>query len=184
MNDEMTNIYHDIDNVLNKSTVTVHAIVASTATITKLTVTTLSGFSQKIAQVKKFCTESNTSSTNTSYVDTALTLGITPTLSANSILVLVAVNGFDNTGAFKSFLTIARGGTDLLSGNGGVGFGSNVPAGTNQNPMNVSFVYSDAPASTSALTYTVQIKTSNAGGSARAGAQGQTQCIVLMEYAP
>jgi hypothetical protein len=123
-------------------------------------------------------TTGSTSNATTNYGDTGLTATITPTSASHRVRVTVCANGFDNTGAFTTSITIARAASNLL---GATGFACNVPAGTNQNPASGSFTYIDSPASTSALVYTTQLKTSNASGTARSNSQGFTQTIILEE---
>lgn len=189
---EFVNVYHDIQypiisagkaTAFSATTLSVSTITAvSSATITNLTVTNLVG--QKVQQILGFCTAATSSNSSTTYGNSDVVLSITPRANTDAVLVLVSANGADNTGAFQTYLTLARGGTDLLSGNGGVGFARTVFAGTNANNMNGSFVYVDSPASASALSYSVQFKTSNASGTARSNSQGHTQCIVLVDYVP
>lgn len=122
-------------------------------------------------------TTGSTTNATTSYVDTGLTATITPTSSAHRIKVTICASGFDNTAAVVTAITLARGGTNILSS---TGFAVTVNAGTNVNPANASYSYIDSPASTSALVYTTQIKSVSAG-TARSNPQGFTQTIILEE---
>lgn len=188
---EFENVYNDIRNPqitngraasFTATSLTVSTTTISSATITNLTVTNLVG--QKVQQIIGFCTSASSSNSTTTFGNSDLLLSITPRSNTDAILVMVSADGADNTGAFLTYLTIARGGTDLLSANGGVGFARNVFAGTNANNVNASFVYVDSPASVSSLSYSVQFKTSSVSGTARSNSQGHTQCIVLVDYVP
>lgn len=134
--------------------------------------------SQTSVNIVQGTTTGSTSNATTSYVDTGLTATITPTSNTRRIKVTVCASGFDNTGAFISNVTLARGGTNILTA---TGFAATVGAGTNQNQANASYSYIDSPGSAAAQTYTTQIKTSNASGTARSNAQAFTQTIILEE---
>lgn len=122
-------------------------------------------------------TTGSTTNATTSYIDTGLTATITPTSASNRIKITICASGFDNTSVASTAITLARGGTNILTS---TGFAVTVAAGTNANPANGSYSYIDSPASTSALTYTTQVKSVTAG-SARSNPQAFTQTIILEE---
>ena len=105
-----------------------------------------------VVQVKTtVLTTATFTTTSTSYVDlTGLAVSITPTSASNTILVITNIWGGMNNDT--AFFNLNRGGTlstPVLAG--GV-----FPA--QPNGLTVSFQYLDSPATTSAITYTAQVK--------------------------
>jgi len=106
-----------------------------------------------------------------------LTASITPSASANKILILVSAstNVFNDT----SFLTVYRGATNLGSSNGIVG----IQADTGESPA--SFMYLDSPSTTSSTTYQVYMRTTGSGtGTIKLNGSftpASTGSIILME---
>jgi hypothetical protein len=198
---EFENVYNDLRNPqiangraanftatsLAVSTATlISSATITNATITNLIVTALSkvgnGYIGRIGAVGQANTTSNTSSNGTSFTDGSLTVTTpTPQSSSSQWVVMAAANGIDNTGANTTFVTLARNGTNLF---GSTGFANTIPAGTNQNPANVSIVHLDVAGSATAITYSIQIRTSNSASNARSNAQGNTQTIVYFEILP
>lgn len=86
LNDEMTNIYHDIGAVL--------------------------GGTAQIRQFQSYSTVSDSTTASSVYVPTNLTKSITPR-NANSQILIVAVGDTYNTGANSNSLTIYRDSTNL-----------------------------------------------------------------------
>jgi|DEB0MinimDraft_6_1074348.scaffolds.fasta_scaffold27704_3 hypothetical protein len=126
-------------------------------------------------------TSTTTSTSSATYVDTSLAATITPTSASSKILIIVSAEFLRNpNNTTRAYLTLFRGnaatGTDLKSG--GSGFAQVYSNGNFQNDINVAFVCVDSPATTSATTYTVAIKTSASAVSIN----GQ-QSIVVIEVA-
>ena len=100
------------------------------------------------------------STTSSSFVTASNTLSvtITPSASANKILILVSTTSVctNDTG----FMTIYRGVTNLGSSNGLVG--SQADKGENPTAM----IYLDSPNTTSATTYQVYIRSTGSGAGA------------------
>jgi hypothetical protein len=107
-----------------------------------------------------------TSTTSTSWTSTGLTASITPTSATNKILVLVSLPvDTDSLGTYAARYSLFRGtvsGTNL--GDATVGFG-NFVSFQNAAPYVAMFItasfciiYLDSPATTSAQTYTVAMK--------------------------
>lgn len=87
---------------------------------------------------------------------TGLTLTITPQANTNKILIFSSLN-FGADSSIAEYFSIARNGTIIGSG----GDASSVSlVATNAIVQTCSFMYLDSPASTSALTYTIQTKVS------------------------
>lgn len=126
----------------------------------------LGGATATILQVVSATITAPLSSTSTSYVDTGITLAITPADDSNKVLVLIsaAVGHQDNNGCL---LQLLRASTSI---GGGVAAGSNQIAGvvaTIRNTIYSSqpyFIQSlDSPATASAVTYKLQGLTTGSG---------------------
>ena len=108
-----------------------------------------------VIQVVSTTTSTSTGTTSGSYVDTALTLAITPNFSTSKILVLVSgtlQTQADNRTA--GALGIKRNSTLVYDDQRAIddGVNANVAIGTR-----ASLLYLDSPATTSSTTYTVQL---------------------------
>ncbi len=113
----------------------------------------------KILQVVTATTNSKLSTTNIAYQTTNLSAAITPKINSSKVMVIAHGNlGFGGGSGF-AYLTVYRDSTDLASTAGG--FALN---GVQNNHTNV-IIY-DSPATTSAVTYSVKIKTNGGGGTA------------------
>ena len=97
------------------------------------------------------------STSSSSFVDTALSVTITPRSTTSKFFVLYTGSA-GNDGAQESFLTLVRNSTNIGNGNGGLmriwfqGSGSYHFSG-----MSMSIL--DSPSTTSAITYKVQFRT-------------------------
>jgi len=119
----------------------------------------------------------NTITSSTSFVNTPLAVTITPTSSTSKIYV-VATGGVDNNNnGNNGYLTIDRNGTNLGNGTNGFSFVNNTYR--IHVPWSASFL--DTPSTTSALTYTVQIRASS--GSIEFPGTLQNKTIIAMEIA-
>jgi hypothetical protein len=140
----------------------------------------------KVLQVVQSTYSTFTSTTSTSFVDGGLSGTITPNFSTSKILVLVstytAVGGDGDNGMGLQLVrgstavwTIASSAIYLYTNNGGINYANN------QNGT----VYLDSPATTSATTYKVQMRSDGTGGSNTVAMQAQssTSTITLMEIA-
>lgn len=85
---------------------------------------------------------------------TGLSASITPLSNTHKVLIVANVNVAGNNGG--SWLRITGGNTDSYRGDAG-GSRSRVAVQTSPNQQNVSLLYLDSPASTSAITYQVQL---------------------------
>jgi hypothetical protein len=95
--------------------------------------------------------------TSSTFVDTALTITITPT-SATSKIFLIYTGSAGTNGSPEAFLTIKRNSTNIGNGNAGlmrIWFNSS----SSYNFCGMSMSILDSPATTSATTYTVQFRT-------------------------
>ena len=128
----------------------------------------------KILQVVNATATSQTITSSTSFADTALSASITPSSTSNKVLVWTFSN-VEVSGSASGYITFDRDGT-TLTGNNGFGVIQD-----NNGAKNSSFHFLDSPSSTSALTYKVQIRTSNASVNVHHNPNGAKAAITLME---
>jgi len=136
----------------------------------------------KILQVVSMTTSTQTTATTTTFIDTAITLSITPSASTSKVLVMAVAAGLakrdqDTTGALQllretSVLTAMEGVFGYTANTNHMGGGASV--------MN----YLDTPATTSSVTYKVQVRNRGGTGSIRVNWDGLSASnLVLMEVA-
>jgi len=109
-----------------------------------------------ILQIQSYTTATSTVITSSSFSDTALTGSFTPKINTSKVFIFVAGN-FAQDPNGVGYLTVSRNGTSLAATLGG--YCLTVGPNTLSAPV---FVY-DSPATTSAITYTVQIRTNGTG---------------------
>lgn len=110
----------------------------------------------QVQSVQYSTAQTFTSVTVGSWQDTGLTLSITPTSASNRILIMMSAVGaptYTSSNAGMQF-RIDRDGTDIS----GV-TANNVSSASNGERLtpNVGYMYLDSPATTSAVTYTLQV---------------------------
>ncbi len=122
-----------------------------------------------VVQVKSTTKTDTFSVSSASFVDvTGLTVTITPTSASNKILVIASVVASQDVAVNNGFLRLARGATGIDVGDAA---GSRyqattaVDASAADYPTNLSMLFLDSPATTSATTYAVQISAHSGGGS-------------------
>ena len=97
------------------------------------------------------------STTSTSFINAGgLSVSITP-ISSSSKIFLLYTGSAGNDGAQGSYLTFAKNGTNLAGGNGGLRIYFSGSSGYHFGGFSMSLL--NSPATTSALTYTVQFRT-------------------------
>ena len=109
-----------------------------------------------------------------SYTDIALSATITPKSSSSKIYVITNVQTFVN-GTGLIGVAIVRGSTSILQQQGAAGFQDN-------NATVVSMTKLDSPATTSAITYKIQVNKFADSGTLRINQYGGSR-ITLMEIA-
>ena len=146
------------------------------------------GVGGKVLQVVNgnFGTEQNINST--SYVDTAVTLNITPSSSSSKVIVISALNtdGYVNLSDHRQFyLRLMRDSSVLMY--------KQIQIGGEKNPTNNyvygsidgSMCYLDSPSSSSQLTYKISAKVSNTGNNCNVRVNGTSSAghstLTLME---
>jgi hypothetical protein len=118
------------------------------------------------------------STTSTTFVSTGLTVTITPKFATSKILILLQVEVYNDTANKGGDLTIYRNGSNLASGL----LGRMYPI-VGQVAINIPINYYDSPATTSATTYTLYIKTTNAGYAFNAFQDAYPATITALEVA-
>lgn len=107
-----------------------------------------------VLQVAQVSTVTKTTTVSTSFADTTLTTSITPKFAGSKIKITATGVMRQGNGA-SGFATLSRNGTNLMDAtNGGVYLASNQVSP-------ITLIWYDAPATTSATTYTLQIRTGN-----------------------
>jgi hypothetical protein len=144
---------------------------------TSLVLPTLS----KVVQIKTASVSGTTSSTSTSYVDTNLTVSITPTSASNKILVALFQLTQKNAGQVYTGvnLKLLRNSTDILTIGTSIGFTET----SMNNRTTTGCFFLDSPATTSATTYKTQFATGYAGNVAYVNTDGSST-ILVMEVTP
>jgi len=112
-------------------------------------------------------TSYNTVSTTDSstYVDTGLTLNITPSKSTSKILVIVSGFIVGGTSSTWAYAQLVRGSTPLCIGTGGSNGNCTFATAASQAiNSGATISYLDSPATTSATTYKLQFKSGDGTG--------------------
>lgn len=134
------------------------------------------GVPGQVLQVVQGTSATQFDTTSTSFVATNLQVSITPTSSSSKILVM-ATAGVGTSGTnVQPVYTIYRGATDLGVNNRGFGQAYSSSGGLNSSG---AMVYLDSPATTSATTYRVYLRTNI--GTATWGFDAGQQVITVME---
>lgn len=122
------------------------------------------------------------STASTTYADLGLSVSITPSSASSKVLVLTSLTGCAKRGTANGLLTkLLRDSTQIMLSDGGyTADAARINFGT------VALNYLDAPATTSATTYKVQLRAVDTGGivSVNADATGANTCnstIIAME---
>jgi hypothetical protein len=132
----------------------------------------------KVIQVAQTFFPSTFSTTSSSFTDvTGLSLAITPQFNTSKLLVFVNLYGSNSVNTGATLFSLNRNGSSV---GGGTASGSRPSAiGMGSIPYNsqvycTSISYLDSPATTSAVTYQVQIKTQSGNTAALGYATGES----------
>ena len=105
----------------------------------------------------------NITTSGTTYIDTGMSVSITPSSTSNKILILCSHTTLNNTDSGGVELKILRDSTDIWTGRGssndGVVHWTTQEYGIQQGAINTI----DSPSSTSAITYKLQYRKFNIG---------------------
>jgi len=135
------------------------------------------GTGSKVLQVVNMSTQTETNTTSTSFIDTALTANITPSSINNKIIILCTTSIYCSQNGFTA-LTIAKNGTNLGHGTYGFAWGKSFysqwmsPAAIN---------YTDSADSTSQITYTIQLRSQESGHTSYININGARGGLTLLE---
>jgi hypothetical protein len=140
---------------------------------------TFNGSGQSVLQVVQATYAAQSSTSSTSFVNTGLSLSITPQSTTSKILIISSLQGIyqNSTGNFL-VEQITRNGSsivvfDVISGYTGSGGGGG---------SSCTFVYLDSPSTTSAISYVLQARV-NAGtgtwGNSSSGSQATSTLTAL-----
>jgi hypothetical protein len=129
----------------------------------------------KVLQVVSTSNTTETTSTSTSWVDTALTVNITPSSSSNKIYIIGSTNG-QSAGGEKNNLSIFRDSTNL--GIADTGFGRSLNSDELMEKATISYL--DSPSTTSQVTYTLKLR-STSGGTVQVNCGSSRGAITVME---
>jgi hypothetical protein len=153
-------------------------LTADSATATGLKWATPAGGGGKVLQVVQATFATETDNSTSTYVDTGLTVNITPSASTSKVLVMVAIPVKKNAANANNAISLRlfRGATQLVEGyqinktNTAIDF-------HNQWATN----YLDSPATTSATTYKVQFMCSSNAAYARICEANTIATIIALE---
>jgi hypothetical protein len=133
-----------------------------------------------VLQVIQTNTTADSSTTSNSYVDTNLSVTITPTSSSSKILISTcgSIRKNSGNGDTGAYVNIVRGATQIaeqgfLAWTGASGF--------NQESLNL--IYLDSPSTTSSTTYKIQIRTTVSGQGVQISHDSSMNSITVMEIA-
>ena len=133
-----------------------------------------------VLQVVNGTTNTEASSTTSSYADTGLSASITPTSSSSKILVLVGQRLFCNNPAGNGggYLKLMRDSTDLV-------LADRIGLSDDTGAMDVYFstAYLDSPATTSSVTYKTRFGRNASSGTVFVQLSSARATITLMEIA-
>ena len=138
----------------------------------------------KVLQVVNATFSGGYQTTSSTRTDTGLTASITPTNTANKVLVFVNLTGNSassgtGSGAFAQF-TLMRGATDLIRIEGEQGYNASTAANSTGS---ASTTYLDSPNTTSSTTYKVQGANVPSNGIIAINTSSSVSTITLMEIA-
>jgi hypothetical protein len=136
----------------------------------------------RILQVVSMTTSTETIATTTTYVDTTISLSIAPSLATSKVLVMAVAAGLAkrDQNTFGA-LQLLRGSSALVVMDGQFGYTGNTD---HMGGGCAAINYLDSPATTSSITYKVQVKNVVGTGQLRVNWDGNsTSSLVLLEVA-
>jgi len=140
-----------------------------------------SGSSGGVIQVRYGYTSTIVNSSTSSYVDSGITATITPTRSDSKVLVMTSISGVQkNTSDTYLKARLLRDSTEVALLDDGAGY-TNTTAYNIVGTVTTNCV--DSPATTSAVTYKVQIMSAGNTAGVRVQTNNSLSTIVLMEIA-
>lgn len=179
---EFDNAYKDIRGVL-KGDVRISSVTIGTAVISNLYATIPFSppvYSSVTIQIKDSYIGTSSATTVTSFVRTGLSVTLTPQYSTSRIKLSASGTVSIATIQRQCYATLARDLSDMSFNNAGFG---NVGNSGTATPLGVpwSAVYIDRPATTSAITYNVMIRTSNSASACTFNEATGTASLIVEE---
>jgi|APSaa5957512535_1039671.scaffolds.fasta_scaffold173986_1 hypothetical protein len=120
----------------------------------------------KVLQVQSSFMNAYASTTSTTFVDTGLTVNITPTSTTSKILIFVNMPS-NHPGQYGSWFNLVRNGTNIAQGSGAnavqCSFGTLNQSGDEYDISQGNLNYLDSPSTTTAITYKIQYRTGTNG---------------------
>ena len=133
-----------------------------------------------VLQVVNVTTSLSSSTTSASYVDTGLSLSITPSFTTSKILAMVTqVIQTDSTAAAAGFQLLRNATVASEWVSSALGYGFNATSYNTFTGVN----YLDSPATISAITYKTQFKRTNGSGTVYLSLNSPYHSLTLMEIA-
>lgn len=123
------------------------------------------------------------STTSTSFVSSGLSASITPRSTSSKILILAYTNGYHSSTIARARYTLFRGtvADTNLSSEGTLGTVYNPNASGTEGVVHLNFL--DSPSTTSSVTYTLGLRSTNASGSVSAQFSQTVSSMTLIEVA-
>ena len=191
MSDSILQVNQIKDKGGNATGITV-ADTTANVTVGNLTATSLAGGTISSAvnfpaghviqvQTGTYATEGSTSSTG--FQTTGISATITPRATSSTIFIIINTSGYNNGGTdHVSYYTIYRNSTDLGAGST-MGF-ANIYQGSGSGHdlgSNICISEVDSPSTTSAVTYTLRVRSSSTSHSAYWSMNNSKSDITVME---
>ena len=129
----------------------------------------------RVLQVKEHKVTTLVSSTSGTYVNTGLSVSITPQFTSSGILVLASHSIFCSSAGTFGWMRLLRSGTPIAN------FLDCIGAGSSSVSSSFNFNYFDLPNTTSAVTYTTQIVRGAGAGSVQCNVNSNPAAIIVAE---
>lgn len=145
---------------------------------------TVNGLGGLVLQTVKFVTSTRTTTTGTTYVDSAVTASITPTSATSKILILCSASQQIYDYTTEMVTRVVRNASTEVTGSYRIYKTFLISEGTGKELwVPTAFTVVDEPATTSATTYTVQLKVQGfSGGTVAYGSNdANASTMILME---
>jgi hypothetical protein len=165
--------------VTSSSTVTNETVKTQLTIPNGVAATDAAAFGQiHLFQIVRATSTTSSATTSNTFVNTHLSATITPSVTTHKILILASSQmGMASNNTNTCYITVANGSTNLASSNGLASL-SNGQAVAIRSPT--SLVWLDSPATTSAVTYNIQIRSDDGVHTCNYGDLAD-QSLVLME---
>ena len=157
-----------------------HVLTADSAEATGLKWAATAG-GGKVLQVVQDVSTTQESTTSATYVDTLLSIAITPSSASSKVLCILAAPvrsaNTTSTTSVLSYYNIVRTSTEIAATN----ISYEGPSGSLALHGSASIVYLDSPSTTSATTYKVQMRRAVTNNTTFMAVENQTATLTLIE---